>query len=84
MAEFTVEDLLRPDIYDMEEYTPIEPFEVLSARLGLPAERIIKLDGNENPYGPSPRVLAALADYRAYHIYPDPQHILLRDATTSA
>jgi histidinol-phosphate aminotransferase len=64
----------------MEEYTPIEPFEVLSARLGLPPERIIKLDGNENPYGPSPRALAALADYRRYHIYPDPEHTLLREA----
>lgn len=80
MADFNVENLLRPDIYDMEEYTPIEPFEVLSARLGLPSERIIKLDGNENPYGPSPRALAALADYRGYHIYPDPEHTLLREA----
>ena len=42
-------------------YTPIEPFEVLSARLGLPAEQIIKLDANENPYGPSPRARQALA-----------------------
>jgi histidinol-phosphate aminotransferase len=80
MADFNVEDLLRPDIYEMEEYTPIEPLEVLSARLGLPAERIIKLDGNENPYGPSPRALAVLADYRGYHIYPDPEHTLLREA----
>ncbi len=80
MTTFNIEDFLRPDIYDMEEYTPIEPFEVLSARLGLPAERIIKLDGNENPYGPSPRALAALADYQGYHIYPDPEHILLREA----
>jgi histidinol-phosphate aminotransferase len=64
----------------MEEYTPIEPFEVLSTRLGLPPERLIKLDGNENPYGPSPRALAALADYQGYHIYPDPEHILLREA----
>jgi len=75
-----IEGLLRPDISMMEEYTPIEPFEVLSARLGLPAERIVKLDGNENPYGPSPRAIAALADYRRYHIYPDPEHILLREA----
>jgi histidinol-phosphate aminotransferase len=72
--------LLRRDIYKMKEYAPIEPFEVLSARLGLPPERIIKLDGNENPYGPSPRALAALANYRHYHIYPDPQHTLLREA----
>jgi histidinol-phosphate aminotransferase len=80
MTAFNTEDFLRPDIYDMEEYTPIEPFEVLSARLGLPPQRIIKLDGNENPYGPSPRAIAALADYRAYHIYPDPEHTLLREA----
>ena len=80
MTDFDVEDFLRPDIYEMEEYTPIEPLEVLSARLGLPPERIIKLDGNENPYGPSPQALAALADYRGYHIYPDPQHALLREA----
>ena len=65
---YRVEDFLRLDIYEMEEYTPIEPVEVLSARLGLPPERIVKLDGNENPYGPSPRALAALADYRSYHI----------------
>ena len=31
-------------------YTPIEPFEVLSARLGIPADQIVKLDANENPY----------------------------------
>ena len=80
MADFNVEDFLRPDISEMEEYTPIEPFEVLSARLGLPAERIIKLDGNENPYGPSPRAIAALADYGRYHIYPDPEHARLREA----
>jgi len=80
MAVFNVEDFLRPDIYEMEEYTPIEPLEVLSARLGFPPERIIKLDGNENPYGPSPRALAALADYGRYHIYPDPEHALLREA----
>ena len=30
-------------------YTPIEPFEVLSARLGRPAESIVKLDANETP-----------------------------------
>ncbi|RMF30310.1 MAG: histidinol-phosphate aminotransferase, partial [Chloroflexi bacterium] len=47
----------------MDPYTPIVPFEVLSRRLGLPPERIIKLDANENPYGPSPRVREALARY---------------------
>lgn len=61
-------------------YTPIEPFEVLSARLGLPVENIIKLDANENPYGPSPLVRQALADLAFPHIYPDPESRLLRQA----
>ena len=40
--------LLNPHLADLEEYAPIEPFEVLSARLRIPAERIVKLDANEN------------------------------------
>ena len=59
-------------------YTPIEPFEVLSERLGLPVERIVKLDANENPYGPSPRVREALATLAYPHIYPDPESRSLR------
>jgi histidinol-phosphate aminotransferase len=59
-------------------YTPIEPFEVLSARLGLPPDKIVKLDANENPYGPSPKVRAALAELAYPHIYPDPESRALR------
>lgn len=64
----------------MEEYTPIVPFEVLSRRLGLPVEAIVKLDANENPYGPAPSVYRALAACRRYNIYPDPEQTLLREA----
>ena len=77
---FSVQALLRPEIADMEEYVPIQPFEVLSQRLGIPAERIVKLDANENPYGPLPVVAEALAEYPYYHIYPDPQQTELRAA----
>ena len=73
-------NLIRPDIADMASYTPIVPFDVLSQRLGIPAEDIIKLDANENPYGPSPRVYEALADETYYHIYPDPDSSSLRQA----
>ena len=72
-------ELLRPEIFDLEEYTPIQPFEVLSRRLGIPAEKIVKLDANENPYGPLPVVAEALAEYPFYHIYPDPQQTELRE-----
>jgi len=77
---FDLNRLVRPDIAAMETYTPIVPFDVLSARLGRPPEEIIKLDANENPYGPSPRVHHALANERYYHIYPDPDSHALREA----
>jgi histidinol-phosphate aminotransferase len=75
--------MIRPDVFGMDPYTPIVPFEVLCARLGVPADQIIKVDANENPFGPSPRVAGALADYPYYHIYPDPNHTVLRKALES-
>lgn len=61
-------------------YTPIEPFEVLSARYGRKPEEIIKLDANENPYGPPPEVRQALGTMSFPHIYPDPETRALRKA----
>lgn len=74
------QNLVRPDIADMAPYTPIVPFDILSERLGIPAENIIKLDANENPYGPSPSIYRALANEKDYHIYPDPDSTALRQA----
>jgi histidinol-phosphate aminotransferase len=75
-----VESLINPHLRAMQAYTPIVPFEVLTRRLGLPPDAIVKLDANENPYGPSPRVREALARAEAIHIYPDPDQTLLREA----
>lgn len=74
------ERLLRPEIAALEPYTPIVPLDVLAERLGLPIEQLVKLDANENPYGPSPRAQAALAGESYYHIYPDPGQARLRAA----
>lgn len=76
----SVVSLIRPDILTMQPYTPIVPFEVLSARLGRDPQTIIKLDANENPYGPSPKALAAISNLQSHHIYPDPESIALRAA----
>ncbi|KAK6938529.1 hypothetical protein RJ641_032037 [Dillenia turbinata] len=45
---------IRPHLRKLSPYQPILPFEVLSTRLGRKPEDIIKLDANENPYGPPP------------------------------
>jgi histidinol-phosphate aminotransferase len=76
--EARMAELLRQDVAALDPYTPIQPFEVLSKRLGLDPAQIVKLDANENPYGPVPAVAEALAEYGYYHIYPDPEQSELR------
>jgi len=78
-----IASLIRPDIEALEPYTPIVPFEALSERLGIPPERLVKLDANENPYGPSPRAIEALARYPYYAIYPDPDQTPMRRALST-
>ncbi len=74
------ESFIRPDVAAMKPYTPILPFEVLSQKLGRAPEAIVKLDANENPYGPSPTVREALANAAFLNIYPDPANTFLREA----
>ena len=62
---------VRRDVAALTAYQGVEPPEVLAARAGIPPERVIKLDANENVYGPSPRVAEALAASRT-SVYPDP------------
>jgi histidinol-phosphate aminotransferase len=71
LASTDLRRLLRPDIFSFQGYTPVEPFERLSAKLGIPLEQIVKLDANENPYGPSPRARQAVAEVERLQIYPD-------------
>ncbi len=70
---------VRSDFEEIEEYEPVVPLEVLAREIGLPAERLAKLDANENLYGPLPQVREAVA--RAdLHMYPDPRQGALREA----
>ena len=63
--------LVRQHIIDLDPYKPIVPLDMISELIGIPVSKLIKLDGNENPYGCSPRVNVALTNCNAYHIYPD-------------
>lgn len=66
-------------IEELEEYAP-EPMEEVAQRLGVPVGQLIKLDTNENPYGPTRRTMALLNGFSEYHRYPDTMSRRLRQA----
>jgi histidinol-phosphate aminotransferase len=71
---------IRPEIARVEAYVPGESLEAFSERTGVPVERILKLNSNESPYPPTPRVAQALAAHVSYNLYPDPDS---RDLTAA-
>lgn len=74
---------IRPHLQSLPPYIPIEPFEVLSERVGRAPSQIVKLDANENPYGPLPIVREALGKLDFPHIYPDPESRALRKSLST-
>jgi histidinol-phosphate aminotransferase len=65
-----IQSLIQPHVRDLQPYSPPD-WEALAARAGTRPDRLVRLDANENPYGPSPRVAEALAQFDAYGAYPD-------------
>ncbi|XP_057450126.1 histidinol-phosphate aminotransferase, chloroplastic-like [Lotus japonicus] len=78
--QVTGDSFIREHLRKLSPYQPILPFEVLSSRLGRKPEDIVKLDANENPYGPPPEVMEALGSIRFPYVYPDPESRALRAA----
>ena len=66
-----IKNLIREHLSEIETYDSMESPETLDIKAGIPKGQIIKLNGNENPYGSSPRALEAVAK-SDLHIYPDP------------
>ena len=66
-----MQSILRKNIEDLEGYTPGEQPKQAD---------LIKLNTNENPYPPSPRVLAAVRKEitSSLRLYPDPMALELR------
>ena len=63
---------LSPYLKTLPVYQPGRPIEEVARELGLPAETIIKVASNENPFGPSPLAQAALQKAIAgVNLYPD-------------
>jgi histidinol-phosphate aminotransferase len=73
-------DFVRPHLLSLKGYESVEPPEVLAARAGIPESEVVKLDANENPYGPSPSVIDAMPGVPRMHLYPDPAQVAMRTA----
>ncbi len=63
-----IEKFIRSDLITLGGYSTHKSPDTLKS---VPAEKIVKLDANENPYGCSPKVQKALSGYNRYNIYPD-------------
>jgi histidinol-phosphate aminotransferase len=63
---------LSPFLKTLPTYQPGRPIEEVARELNLPADSIIKVASNENPFGPSPLAQAALQKAIAgVNLYPD-------------
>lgn len=60
-------------------YHGVDPSEELARKAGIKPEDVLRLNANENPYGPLDKVSAALENL-PLHLYPDPNQRKLRAA----
>jgi len=70
---------IRDDLKNLEVYSPVKPLEELAEEIGVPIDELVKLDANENLYGPVPEVIKEI-ERTNLHIYPDPSQTKIRKA----
>jgi histidinol-phosphate aminotransferase len=68
--------LVRREVRDLPSYVP-------ATGAAKKPDRLIRLDMNESPFGPSPRTRAALADFVQTNRYPDFAQSALRSALST-
>lgn len=67
-----LESLAKPSVLSQPFYEPGKPIEHVARELGLDPGGIIKMASNENPFGPSPKALAAARKALEHgELYPD-------------
>ena len=71
MDSSTITGLVRRHLSTAGTFASVDPPEVLARKAGVPQDKIIRLNANENPYGCSPAVARAIAA-APLHVYPDP------------
>ena len=79
MRDLDINRFIRPHLVSAPTYAAMDPPEVLAQKAGIAEDQIIKLNGNENPYGASPKAVEAVKNI-PLHIYPDPMQIRIRNS----
>ena len=79
MKKIDINKFVINHIQQIKPFDPAEPLDSMAEKAGVAPEKIIRLNANENPYGPSPRVREAISEI-PIHIYPDPKQRATRDA----
>ena len=80
MTDFDPIDTLRPHIRDLPSYEAISDSVAIAEQYGIAKKDILRLDGNENPFGASPLALQALQNGYEPERYTDANQTLLREA----
>lgn len=81
--EKIINSLIRSHLKNLAPYEAADPPEILAAKAGILEEDIVKLNANENPFGPSPKAAYALNNISRVHIYPDPAQLVMRKAVAN-
>jgi len=68
---------IRSAVKKIKEYTPGRNPEEVQREFKL--GKVIKLASNENPFGPSPKVLDVIKNFKHFNVYPDPDPADLRE-----
>ena len=77
----SIESFANQHVLELVAYQPGKPIEETARELGLNPHDIVKLASNENPLGPSPKAVEAIARAAAgVNIYPDGAAFRLRSA----
>src|SRR5512140_3430924 len=77
MKPMTIAELMPKNIRDIAPYVPGKPVEEVERELGISA---VKLASNENPSGPSPKVIEAIHRFLPKaNFYPIGDGFLLRE-----
>lgn len=75
-----IKHLILPHLQNPSGYEGVRPLEEIALLGNMKPNELVRLNGNENSFGPSPKVAEALGNFKDYNRYPDPEQRVLRES----